>query len=249
VVPLLESAIWYRMANMKRPSTANTERTGFSALSRTALRHEVAKSLVTAIFERRIPANSRLVVQKLAAQFGVSATPVREALLELEVIGIIETTHNRGAVVKHFGRQELRDIFHLRRVLECEAVRCACGRIDSARLAELREGVCDLRDKAGQESSWSNSAMEQDIRFHGLISSHCGNPRLANEIERYSAIVEVVREVMGNKWDMQRRAVDDHLAIVDALLAEDAEAAAMAMAAHIDQTAKMVCDAMFPGEE
>ena len=49
---------------------------------------------------------------------GISATPIREALVELESIGVVQFVHNRGTIVKPFGPQQLREIYHLRRVLE-----------------------------------------------------------------------------------------------------------------------------------
>jgi len=218
-----------------------------SPLARSALRHEVAKRLLASIYRGQLPANTRLVVQKLAAQFGVSATPVREALLELEGVGIVGSCHNRGAVVKPFGPDQLRDIYHIRRILECEAVRCACGQIDAALLNQLKHEMLQLV-RCSSQPEWSTTVMEHDLRFHALVADHCGNARLRNEIGRYAALVEVVREVVGNERDVQLQGLSEHLAVIGGLLANDPESAALQMARHIDGTSKSVSSIMFPNQ-
>ena len=100
-------------------------------LSRGALRHDVVKHLLMAIFQGEMPAGTRLVAKRLAESLGISATPIREALVELAAMGVVQLSHNRGAQVNPFGRQQLHDYFHVRRILEMEAARSACGRIDT----------------------------------------------------------------------------------------------------------------------
>jgi DNA-binding GntR family transcriptional regulator len=213
-------------------------------LGRGALRHEVAKRLLASIYRGELPAQTRLVVQKLAEQFGISATPVREALLELGVVGIVELLHNRGAVVKPFGPEQLRDIYHLRRILESEATRCACGRIDRVALERSEQEMLRLlRDNT--EPNWSATVMESDLRFHTLIADHCENPRLRDEIDRYSALIEVVRETVGNERDVQFHGLSEHIAVIRELLANQPESAAVEMARHIDSTSRTICDIMF----
>jgi DNA-binding GntR family transcriptional regulator len=219
-----------------------------SPLTSGALRHQVAKRLLASIYTGQLPANTRLVVKKLAEQFGISATPVREALLELEVVGIVGSCHNRGAVVNPFGPEQLRDIYHVRRILEGEAARCACGRINASLLEQLKQDMLRLI-RGSSEPGWSTAVMESDLQFHAMIADHCGNPRLRNEIGRYSALVEVVREMVDNQQDVQLQGLSEHLAVIGELLADERESAALQMARHIDSTAKSVSEIMFPGEQ
>lgn len=228
-------------------STTSPSDTTIAPLERGALRHDIAKRLLASIYRGQLPANTRLVVQRLAEQFGTSATPVREAILELEVLGIVESSHNRGAVVKPFGPRQLRDIYHLRRILESEAVRSACGRIDATQLEGLKQEMLRLT-RSNREPGWSTVVMESDLQFHLLLANHCGNPRLRDEIRRYSALVEVVREMVGNEREVQIQGLSEHLAVIGGLLANDPESAALQMARHIDSTAKSVSDILFAGE-
>lgn len=226
-------------APMKATSAVDT----IGPLSRGALRHDVATRLLAAIFHGDLPAGTRLVIQRLAQKLGVSSTPVREALLELEAIGIVQFLHNKGALVKPFGPKELHEIYHLRRILESEAARGACGKIDRAELDTLRGEIAALQ--AGRGGRWSEREMATDRQLHELIAADCGSARLADEIRRYNLLVQAGRDIVGNQRHAQEQAMRDHLAIIDALLDGDAERAAVAMASHIDSTAAVVESLMF----
>lgn len=207
------------------------------------LRENVTKHLLIAIFSGQIKSGDRLVAQTLATQLGVSATPVREALVELAAIGLIEILPNRGAVCLPFGVRELREIYQLRRVLEVESTKLACGRIPSEKLRDLRIGMAKLAEV--QSADWSERAMKQDTTFHDLIQSHCGNNRLCHELERYKDLMASIRHVVGDKCRVQLRAVEQHIQIIDALIESDAEQACQRMASHIDSTARGVERVMF----
>jgi DNA-binding GntR family transcriptional regulator len=206
-------------------------------LSRGALRHELAKRLLIEIFQGKMPEGTRLIAMNLATRFGVSSTPVREALFELEDSEVVEVIHNRGAVVKRFGREELREIFHMRRLIEGEAVRLACDRIDKETLEDLQRRLKDLA-KRRHDGQWLEAEMALDRELHATIAAHCGSARLAKEFERYNMLVEALRSVVGGERQALRDAFATHLEIVDALLARHPDAAAAAMTQHIEQAGR-----------
>jgi DNA-binding GntR family transcriptional regulator len=201
-----------------------------------------------AIFVGDLPSGTRLIVMKLAAQFGLSSTPVREALVELEAVGIVCFEHNRGAIVKPFGPDELREIYQLRRILEVEATRTACGRIDRGDLDSLREDMKKLL-RARRDRQWVEREMATDRRLHELITSSCGSARLAQEIHRYDNLVQSLRDVVGRERRAQLQALEEHLAIIDGLSADDADAAAAAMAKHIERAAESVAMVLFSSKK
>jgi len=208
------------------------------------LRDNVARHLLIAIFKGNVKSGDRLVAQTLAKQMGVSATPVREALVELASIGLVENLPNRGAVCLPFGARELREIYQIRRIFEVEATRLACNRIPVERLRDLRIGMAKLAERKVNE--WSDQAMQLDAQLHGLIAYHADNTRLQHEIDRYHELMQAIREVVGDKQRLQLRALEDHIGIIDALLEGDVRQACQAMAMHIDTTAAGVEQILFP---
>jgi len=215
-----------------------------SNLGRVPVRREVAQRLLEAIFRGQLPAGTSLKTAELAEQFGRSSTPVREALLELETLGVIRFHHNRGAVVCRFGREELQEIYELRRILETEATRRACGRIERASLDQLDHDTSDLAaDCSGQERL--QQALQVDLALHELVAACCSNSRLAGEIRRYATLVQTIRGIIENDRKVQERAMWEHKAVIDALLAGDEEMARAAMSAHIASAAASAEAAMF----
>jgi len=220
---------------------------GFTIPPQGALRHQIMERLLRAIFQRHLPAGTRLTVLKLASRFGTSSTPVREALVELAGIGVVDFIYNRGAVVAPFGPKELREIYQIRRVLEAEATRSACGKIPPEQLEALRQELEDLFQHR-KAANWAQRGMAADRRLHEMIAQSCGSMRLAKEIGRYDILVQTIREIIGPMPAVQQKALEEHLRIIDALIAGEAEKAAQAMADHI-QSAAQVCEkAMFAEE-
>ncbi len=213
-------------------------------LSHGALRHQVVRRLLNSIFLGESPSGAQLRVMKLAAQYGLSSTPIREALVELESVGMISFVHNRGAIVNAFGPGQLREIYQLRRILEVEATCSACGRIDAGELESLRREM-KLLLKAKHNLHWAEREMATDRRLHALIAASCGSKRLAQEIHRYDTLIQSLRDVVGHERRAQQLANREHIAILDALLADDAPTAVAAMAGHIDHTADSVSKVLF----
>ena len=221
-----------------------TDRSIFAPLPQRALRLNLVTSILSAIFTGKLRAGDWLSAPKLAAQFEVSATPVREALVELASIGVVETEHNRGTVVKPFGPTQIEEIYQIRAILEGEATRCACAHLDRLVLVELQREITDLMRHHGPD--WSDRAMASDRALHDLIAQNCGSDRLRDEISRCKTLVQCIRDVVGNQSQAQQRALSDHLAIIEALLEGEADPAANAMRQHIATTAGMVKEALFP---
>lgn len=203
-------------------------------------RQAIVESLLADVFQGRLRAGQHLVTQELAQRFGVSHTPIREALISLAGVGIIDLAPNRGAVVRRVTAQEVREICQVRRALECEATRRACGRIDLAELDDLAASLRRLRSvKLPSAAKFIEQARAVDSRLHDLIASSCGNKFLAMELSRLKILFRSFRDVSylrhEERNDLRRLAEEarEHLAIVEALAAGDARAACRAMALHI----------------
>jgi DNA-binding GntR family transcriptional regulator len=202
-------------------------------------RAALVRSLLADVFSGRVRAGDHLVTQDLADRYGVSHTPVREALIALSGMGIIDLLPNRGATVRRVTGLEVREVCQVRRVLECEATRLACGRIA---LAELDVLAADLRRMMAVRDpgpAFIPEARAVDTRLHDLIAESCGNAFLAHEIGRLKTLFRAFRDVAWEhdeaRNDYRRLAQEagEHLAIVEALRAGDAKEARKAMARHI----------------
>lgn len=214
--------------------------------SRGGLSGAVVGRVVSAVLGGRFVEGDRLVVQKLAAQLQVSATPIREALVSLADIGLVRLLPNRGAVCLAFGPQQLREVYQIRRVLEAEAVRCACDALDEAALRALHHEMATLLEQPTDSRTWSADAMALDHRLHQLIKQHCGSARLQHELARYDTLMQGIRQHAANRMDVQRRALGEHLSIIAALLERNPARAAQRMAEHIRNTGRDVERLMFP---
>ncbi len=192
------------------------------------------------VFQGRLLAGQHLVTQELADRFGVSHTPIREAMIALEGIGIIDVLPNRGAVIRRVGVEKVKEICQVRRVLECEATRGACGWIAPADLRALASDLRGLLKRATTPSAeFLEMARDADSRLHDLIAASCRNEFLKDELGRLKILFRAFRDVTyartearfsSGRFEAECR---EHLAIVEALLNEDRKAAVRAMSRHI----------------
>src|SRR5262245_35401491 len=203
-------------------------------------RQVIVKSLLADVFQGRLRAGRHLVTQELAEKFGVSHTPIREALIELAGVGVIDLVPNRGAIVRRVTLRDVHEIMQVRKALECEAVRSACGRIELAKLHALAD---ELRRLAANKSRFGPRFVEVartvDNRLHDLIAASSGNTFLANELNRLKILFRAFRDVSYTQHaarnDFRRLAAEarEHLAIVEALIAGDRREAVRAMTRHL----------------
>ncbi len=203
-------------------------------------REALAATILAEIFNGTLAAGQRLVAQDLAERHGVSQTPIREALIALAAVGMIDLLPNRGAIVRRVGEREVREVCQVRRILECEAVRTACGIMTAESLDEIGDAIRQIRSRCdAANEDLVRIALVVDSRLHDAIAAACGNELLAREIGRLKLLFRAFRdgswERVATQNDYSRLAIeaDEHMRILDALKANDAAGAANAMAQHI----------------
>lgn len=203
-------------------------------------RQAIVDSLLRDVFQGRLRAGQHLVTRELADRFSVSHTPVREALIAIAGMGVVDLLPNRGAVVRTVSSREIHEMCQVRRVLECEAVRTACGNIDPESLQLLADDLRQLAAHDPEEPRFVQKAQDSDNRLHDLIAGSCGNAFLAGELTRLKILFRAVRDA---SWALEEQRNDrhrvaeeahEHLAIVEGLLAGRRQEAARAMGRHIN---------------
>ena len=132
-----------------------------------------------AIFEGKIKPDERLTIERIAAEFGISRTPVREALKALETDGIVRLQPHRGAIVQRFDKDELLDRYSVRALLEGYAGELAC-KADGDAIARDLEGNCDRLEKALASVQKQNLdavrvLVELNSQFHDRILHASGS--------------------------------------------------------------------------
>lgn len=187
--------------------------------------------VIHGLLQGRWQGGERLTEAAVAQLFSVSRTPVREGLLELAAMGMVELRRNCGAVLQAFSPKELSEIYSVRSLLETEAARLAVGRIPSTLLESLRAKFETLRAENRPDAGWM-----LDQQLHTAIASHSGNTRLASEINRYTLLVQTMREaVEGVLSGIQSTSIAEHLEILDRIEKKDAAGAGAAMKNHLKQ--------------
>jgi DNA-binding GntR family transcriptional regulator len=194
--------------------------------------YEAVKRL---IMDNRLPAGSRISMDGLARDLGVSPTPVREALARLDADGLVTKRPLAGyTVAPMLDAAAFEDLFAMRQLLEPHAARLATARITADRgrhdeIAALAARMSSVPDGDGYLAYREQSAC--DARFHDAIALVSGSPLLRESIARLRAHLHLYRLYWRSGIAGETR--HEHDRIVTALASGAADAAADAMSAHI----------------
>jgi DNA-binding GntR family transcriptional regulator len=205
------------------------------SLNRRTTSEVVAARLRQEILRGELEPGTRLRQGALAERFGVSTTPVREAFALLQADGLVRIDAHRGAVVFRPSRDEVREFYEIREVLETLAVSLALPHLDDTRLDALQELIDEMRTSV-DDARWE----ELNQRFHLDMYRVSGRERLcsmiANLRDGSSAYIHMFVAHQGPG----ERADDEHQRILDACRARDAAKARAAVREHMRHTVKAV---------
>jgi DNA-binding GntR family transcriptional regulator len=198
-----------------------------------SLGDKVYRALKEDILAARLGRDELLLEQSLAERYGVSKTPVREALRLLVHDGLLLVLPRKGYMVRPVGLQDVVEVFEMRRIIEPAICAEAARRRGPEHVVLMRESIAIERDLADP----SLDEMEQSLKLHRLIATASGNTRamamvgsLLDEAARLPWLVPVLKPGPG------RPGVEEHVKIVDAIEGGDAETASRAMSEHLEAT-------------
>lgn len=192
-----------------------------------------------AIVEGRYGPGHRLIEQRIAEEFQLSRTPVREALRILDAEGLVVSERNKGATVRDVTTKDVRDLYALRSRLESLAAELAAERATEAHIAALGRAIVDYdaaarRGKAGSLES-AQALNDANLAFHGTIVEAAQHSRLQRLLARTVDIPLVFRAFLEfNRLEIERSGLFHHL-IRDAVVAREPERAGRLMIEHILQ--------------
>ncbi len=195
------------------------------------LRDVVFKTLRQSILTGELKPGERLMEIHLAEKLGVSRTPIREAIRQLELEGLVVMLPRRGAQVAHITEKSMSDVLEVRLALDELAVKLACERITDEEIERLREAC--LKFEEAVDSADIRNITSADVAFHDIIFIASRNNRLmqmmnnlAEQMYRYR--FEYIKDDSG--W---QSLITEHRMITDAIAMRDPELSARAIHVHI----------------
>lgn len=191
----------------------------------------VHEHLRAEIVAGRIPPGARLKIQDLAARYGLSHMPVREALQQLQGEGLVVLAPNRGATVRRMDAQFVRDVFGIREALEGYLTRQAASRLTPADLAALQEIQRGMkRAKAAGDTA---AIIRGNRAFHRTIEAAAGNGEAMRLLALHAELIGALRARFGYRPGRLGTVLREHQALIDALASGDATAAGEIHDGHI----------------
>lgn len=193
----------------------------------------MAEELRDAIIDGRLSPGEKIVERKLGESFRTSVTTVREALIQLEQEGFITKIANTKSFVTKLSREQTRQLFQVRKWLEQRAVELAAINGTSKFHDELRAQL-DRAVEVGRANQYLDY-LRQDLRLHEIIWKMSGNEFLEQALRRivmplFALTISQIRPE--EKFNLERDALS-HKPVVDAIIAQDSEAAVIAFLAGI----------------
>lgn len=196
-----------------------------------ALYEEVAEQLRQRIFRRELEPGSWIDELKIAEEFGISRTPLREALKVLAAEGLVTMKVRRGAYVTEMSEKDLRDVYHLLSLLESDAAGVVAERATPEQQQTLRDLHAELESAAGNREAF----FSVNERFHMALLDMADNRWRSQMVADLRKVMKLNRHNSLFKQGRIEDSLNEHRAILDAMLSRDAEGTRRAMQAHFAQ--------------
>jgi DNA-binding GntR family transcriptional regulator len=210
-------------------------------IARRSLHDELVPLLRDLISDGELRHGAKVPEAQLCARFGVSRTPLREALKVLAAEGLVCLTPNRGATVARITTEEIEQLFPIMGVLEALAGELCCGRLGSASLERIERMHAEMiiHYRAG---SWT-SYFKLNRAIHEMIFEIAANPALSAMYQHLLVRTHAVRFVARKTETRWREAVEDHEKMMVALRRRDGTALAAILREHLRHKADVVHEA------
>lgn len=198
---------------------------------RVSLREQVANALRAAMISGQLQPGVVYSAPALAGTFGVSATPVREAMLDLAKEGLVEAVRNKGFRVTELSDRDLDELTELRMLIEVPTTASLAGRLTQPELAELRGLAAEIETTAAAGDLIAY--LEADREFHLTLLAHSGNRHLVDLVASLRSRARLYG--LDQLADTGRlvHSAREHVTLVELLERGDAEAAESLVRQHI----------------
>ena len=197
-------------------------------LARRALYQDVADRLRQQIFARELEPGSWIDEVKLAAAYGISRTPMREALKVLAVEGLVTMKVGRGAYVTEMSRDDVAQVYHLLALLESDAAAQVAVHANAAQRAELAA----LHEQLERQAHLRDAFFAANERFHMALLRMAGNRWAEQMVTDLRKVMKLNRHHSLFKHGRLAGSLAEHRALMRAVVARDGDTANRLMLAH-----------------
>lgn len=184
------------------------------------------------IITLELPPGSQISENELAAEMGLSRTPVREALIELAKVKIVEIYPQKKSIVSLIDCDMVEEARFMRSVLECAVVELDCKMVSPPSLERLKQNV--LLQNFYLDSFYPETVRDLDNQFHNILFDIACKSEVFTQIQNISIHFERARSIALSTVK-NTKIVEDHQAIMDAVAQRDAVRARALMAEHLDR--------------
>jgi len=205
-----------------------------------SLRGRVFNKLREDILSGVFHENDELKENTIGLELGVSRTPVREALRQLELEGLVTIVPNKGAYVTGITSKDMHDIYMIRSYLEGLCAKWACEHITDAQIEALDE-ILYLSDFHARRSH-HDQLVDLDNKFHDMIYKASGSKILDHVLSDFHHYVERVRKITLSMPGRAAKSSEEHAAILDAIRKRDGDLAEALAHEHIMNTIKNISE-------
>ena len=212
-------------------TSTTTKQSSLVTVKRQVLRDEVREAIISAILTGEFQPGDRIVESRVARELGVSQSTIREALREIEQLGMITSHPNRGVTVRPLTRRDVLEMYEMRALLEGYGAGLAAARVTDADLAELAGLVDEMVQIA--DAGDMRTMIERDVAFHARIctlADHALLTRLWSSVHPHLWTYVAVSGLINLDLEVVARRHSD---IVEALRSRDPERAEQAMRVHL----------------
>lgn len=186
--------------------------------------------LLEEIAAGQLPPGTRLREVELAGRLGISRTPVRDAIRQLEADGLVVHTPRVGATIRSLDYAEVMELYEMRAVLEGTAARLAARAASDVEIAELEA----LNEELGAAEGDARRVFALNKQFHRTLLDAARNRYLARSVNSLEKTLLILGPSTLSESDRVREAVAEHAVVLEALRAHDGPRAEMLMRQHIE---------------
>jgi DNA-binding GntR family transcriptional regulator len=200
------------------------------------LREAVQNALMEDILRNRYQPGQRLMEGDLAATYGVSRAPIREAVRALEQQGLLRSISNKGVMVSHLSSDEIREVYEVRIELEPLAARLAASMVEQGTLTRLRDLLASMDSAIDNPETW----LSLNNEFHMVLYGASRRERLCRMIGELTNVVEPYIRLFLNVPGMLRETHEDHRLILAAAERHKSQECAMVVRQHLEGSSELI---------